>query len=398
MNNLIKYIALTLAILLPALANAEEGQETESQVAKETTQESAEVADRTAKFRPVVMPFYDPTIEIGASFIPMYAFYPSEKDLVSDASTIYLPMIYTSNKSYIAKLGGDIILFEDSVRITFLTGYANANTPLGAGLEGTVQSMDFDADVMFKVANNIYLGVGGIYDSNRYLTDSEESDLELANRGYNLDWEGDAGYRISLLWDTREHYYYAHEGFQFKINYEDHAEWLGNESDRTYSSVLADFRIFHSLTDDNRHIIAAKTTGRYLIDADTAPSSSYSRYGRQGRELQRGFQQGEYTAANMFNAEAEYRYRFGGTNIDFINKSGITLIGGVGKSFGTQLPDGTSDTREVKKFQDSEWLGMVGFGYRYRLLEYERMNLKVDVTHNTDGETFIYFGMGETIQ
>ncbi len=42
-------------------------------------------------------------------------------------------------------------------------------------------------------------------------------------------------------------------------------------------------------------------------------------------------------------------------------------------------------------------LGVVGIGYRYTVLPYERLNIKVDVTYNSDGETIAYFGFGESI-
>ncbi|TOO76671.1 hypothetical protein CGH29_26385, partial [Vibrio parahaemolyticus] len=82
-------------------------------------------ADRTNKFQPIVLPFYDPSIKSGISAIPLFAFYPDDNDLVSDASTIAVPLIYTSNDSYVAKVAGDIILFEDNFRLSFETGFTS---------------------------------------------------------------------------------------------------------------------------------------------------------------------------------------------------------------------------------------------------------------------------------
>ncbi len=74
-----------------------------------------------------------------------------------------------------------------------------------------------------------------------------------------------------------------------------------------------------------------------------------------------------------------------------MNKSAVVLIGGVGKRFGEKL-EGYEEG-----FRDSDWLGVIGVGYRYTILPYERLNIKVDVTQNSDGETIAYFGFGESI-
>ncbi|ACJ31494.1 Conserved hypothetical protein [Shewanella piezotolerans WP3] len=194
-----------------------------------------------------------------------------------------------------------------------------------------------------------------------------------------------------MQWDTREHFYYPHSGFIWDLKYENHAEWLGNDSDKTYSSIFTDFRHFYSINGNSNRIIATKFVGRYLIDAENAPSSAFSTYGRQGKEVQRGYAIGDYISSNMVNVEVEYRHKFSATGNDYLDKSAMVLIGGVGKSFGEQLEGNSLD------FRDTDLLGVIGVGFRYNILPYERLNIKVDLTYNSDGDTIIYFGFGESI-
>ncbi len=398
-SKLSKLLTAFFVLVLPFALFAEENSENNNQntIQQETTTQAENTTtskqeDRTTKFRPIVLPFYDPSIKAGIQAIPMIAFYPSDKDLVSNASTVYMPFIYTTNGSYVAKVGGDFIFFEDKVRVSLMTGFANINTNF-VDTKGTVQNIDFDGDVYYKVAKNLYLGVGGVYQTSRYRGETAEETSQLVAKGYNSDYEDDAGYRLSVKWDTREHYYYPYGGFSVYFSFEDHPGWLGNQDFERYQALYGDYKHFWSLMGNNNHIIAYKVSGRYLLDAENAPASSYTMYGRQSREIQRGFMQGEYIASNMFNTEVEYRHKFESKN-DFVNRSTLVLIGGAGKSFGQKL----GEVRYQEKFVDSKWLGMVGVGYRYAFLPYERINIKVDVTQSTDGNTLIYFGLGESIQ
>lgn len=388
MKNLVLAIScLMTATALPVLADTAALQNDETQ----NMSNSSEVAaDRSNKFQPIILPFYDPSIKAGITAIPLFAFYPDDNDLVSDASTIAVPLIYTTNGSYVAKVAGDIILNEDSFRISFETGFTSTNLNFN-GTDGNKEQMDADVDFMVKVAEDMFVGVGGVYKTSRYTADQSSEQVDLENMGFSTEYESDTGYRLSFQWDTREHFYYPHSGFVWEFNFEDHAEWLGNDENDTYQALFSDYRHFLSINDDSNNIIATKLVGRYLLNAENARSSAYTTYGRQGKELQRGFAQGDYIASNMVNLEVEYRHKFSDTNNEFINNSAVVMIGGAGKSFGQKL-EGYEE-----KFRDSDWLGVVGVGYRYTVLPYERLNIKVDVTYNSDGETIAYFGFGESI-
>ena len=346
---------------------------------------SEAVTDRTNKFKPIIMPFYDPSIKSGIMAVPLFAFYTDE---TSDASSIAVPLIYTNNDSYIISTDLDLLFAEGDFRFKGKMGYKSTNYDLGTIGVNQVNK-EFEGDAFFQIMPQVYLGFGGIYNSRKYLADDETQQDLLNDIGYKDEFQDDYGLRLSLKIDTREQHYYPHSGYSLDVKYESHDEWMGNDEDKTYSSLFTDYRSFWSLNNDSNHIIAAKFVSRYLFDSESAPSYAYTTYGRQGKEIQRGFKLGQYVAANMAELEIEYRHSFSNTGNEYMDRMKGVLIFGAGKSFGDQL-DGNDES-----FSEADLLTMVGIGWRYTVLPYERINLKVDVTYNSDDEAIAYFGVTE---
>ena len=71
-------------------------------------------------------------------------------------------------------------------------------------------------------------------------------------------------------------------------------------------------------------------------------------------------------------------------SILFLSRCCFAAIGGLGKTFG-----------DYNDFKDAELLPMGGVGIRYRLLPYERMNIRFDYTFGNDGPVW-YFGIRES--
>ncbi len=386
---------LTTALTSLLFLGMTTGHAAEANDIKEAEQpDNASIAEtgRTNKFKPIVLPFYDPSIKAGVMAVPLYAFYPDDQDTVSDASTIAAPIIITSNGSYIAKLTADIILMEDRVRFTAEGGRTSTNMSLLGSVDTNKEEWSFEGDAYYKLFDDFFLSAGINWMRSRYTADNASEQNLLEQAGFFDEYNDDLGMRVGFKWDTRDQYYYPYSGFVWDTRYETHADWLGNDEDSAYSSLFTDYRYFYSINGDANRIIASKLTGRYLIDAEKAPSSAFTTYGRQGKEVQRGFVMGEYINSNMINLETEYRHRLSNTGNDYLNKSSLIGIAGVGKSFGVD-----PQTREDVSFGDNDWLGVIGLGYRYNILPYERINIKVDVTLNSDGDVIAYFGVGESI-
>jgi outer membrane protein assembly factor BamA len=373
------------------------------------TIEVTSASEREDKFRFVVMPFYDPSTDAGITVMPIWAFYPDESS--SEASSISLSLIYTQNDSYIGKINTDFILMNDVLQASTEIKFSHTNMTFDVLDTGAFQieanaaheELSIDGDVFYKLHKNFFVGLGSNIKSTRYIGKDNADSIILAAVDLPAEFQTDVGIRASIKWDSRDHYYYPHNGVMWKLVYEEHAEWMGNDPDNTYSSLYGDYRHYYSLDDNEQHVLATKWVGRYLLDAENAPTSAYTTYGRQGREIQRGFVVGDYTASHLANVEFEYRYAFKNTGYQWLDKSILVAIAGAGKVFGEQLVqvDGCQqnwcEKYQKVPFKEADTLSAVGVGYRYTILPKERINLKMDVTYNSDQEWIAYFGIGESI-
>ncbi|RTZ17930.1 hypothetical protein EJ063_03840 [Vibrio aquaticus] len=344
-------------------------------------------------FKTIAIPFYDPSVGVGASLVPIYTFYSGEQE--TDPSTMSAMLTYTESKSY--NIRGTTNILLDKFRIVTDFGYNHSNIDVRLleqidNVSTTQHEINFFGDVYYSLTDEIFVGLGLNFSASRYIGDSARDRILLWVAGFEEEYQPDTGLTLSLLLDHREHYYYPYSGYMFEATYEDHASWLGNDDDKTYSLITTDYRHYRSLSDENNHILATRWLNRYLFDADNAPSSALSTYGRQGRDVQRGFIVGDYTpAANLTSLEMEYRYTPLNTGNEKLDRITYVALGGIGKSFGRQA------LGPEKSFSDSDTLSMVGVGLRYRVMRQERINVRMDVTYNNDGDWLAYFSLGENI-
>jgi len=116
------------------------------------------------------------------------------------------------------------------------------------------------------------------------------------------------------------------------------------------------------------NILAIHGTGRFI--SSDAPRSFWSNYGRSGANVQRGYEVGKYMDRNLVSMEAEYRKETQWLN----HKLGFIGAVGMGKVFGN-----SNDANNLSnKFKNAPWLPTLAIGARYRIMAYERLNLKVD--------------------
>lgn len=349
--------------------------------------------EKASSFKTIAMPFYDPSVEAGLSIVPIYSFYSSSE--VESPSTLSATLTYTQSDSYSIRGNTDILLDKFRLVTEFGFNHSNLDVQLIERVDRVAteqQEFNFFGDLYYSLNDDLYLGLGINYASSRYRADSNRDRLLLWLSGFSEKFEDDIGITVSLLLDRREHYYYPYSGYMFETTYEDHASWLGNDSSETYSLVTTDYRHYRNLVDENNHILATRWLNRYLFDAENAPSSALSTFGRQGRDVQRGFIVGDYVpTANLTSLEMEYRYTPLNTGYERLDHMTFVGMWGVGKSFGRQA------LGPEKSFSEADTLSMVGLGLRYRVLREERINIRMDVTYNHEGDWLAYFSLGENI-
>ncbi|NOH78726.1 BamA/TamA family outer membrane protein [Vibrio sp. RE86] len=348
-----------------------------------------------SEFKLIAIPFYDPSIHTGVSVIPMYSFYTYDGQ--TSPSTISATLIYTQSDSYSLRGNTDLLLEKFRLVTDFGFNYSDLDVKFfdkaRHKASAIQEEINFFGDLYYSFTDTFFMGIGVSYQTEKYSGKTYRDRVQLLAANRCLSYCSDIGASISLLIDTREHYYYPHGGYMFSITYEGHQEWMGNDSDATYSLLDSDLRYYHSINDKNNQFLAARWLNRYLLDSEHAPSSALSLYGRQGRDLQRGFIVGNtMPTANITSLEVEYRYSIEESGYEHIDRLTLVTLTGVGKAYGRLA----NPLQKEQNFSDADTLAMVGAGLRYRVLDDERINIRMDVTYNNSDEWLVYFGLGES--
>ncbi len=350
-----------------------------------------EVKERKGiKYRFIPLPSYEPTTKWGINIINVFTYYPSKGDLISPPSSSAIFANATNNGSFLGGLNQRLFLKEDTWRFTGLAlfGKINQNMTLAAGTTNDV--IDYEnarvasnmaiANLIVerKVLDRVYLGIGYTY-SGRRMDGRDDSSTELLGlNGFSTTTEHFHGLKYNATFDSRDNINYPYTGLRATVVME---QLLGDDAPNIF---MADYRQFFTLGDNVSNVLAVHGLGRF-ISAD-APRSYWSSYGRAGANVQRGYEVGKYMDRNLVSLEAEYRKETPWFN----HKLGFIGALGMGKVFG-----GSHDANGVsQKFSDAQWLPTVAVGVRYRVMAYERLNVKVDYAVGRDGGV-IYFGITE---
>ncbi|WP_075603082.1 BamA/TamA family outer membrane protein [Saccharicrinis aurantiacus] len=342
------------------------------------------------KYNFVPMPSYDPSAKWGISLINMFNYYPSEGDLVSPPSSSALFMQMTTNKSYMLGLNNKLFLAEDKWRISAGGFYGSINqnmllssNPADPTIAPSITDVTANvaiANVMFEhqILSNWYLGVGYMYNGRKVFGQNEEADALLKANGFSEDFVHTHGIRYNTSYDTRDNINYPYTGILASISMD---QMMGDESQNI---LMADYRQYFTLRDNVSNVLAVHASGRFV--SEDASRNFWSSYGRAGRTVQRGYEQGQYMDMNLVNFEIEFRKETPWLN----HRLGFVAAIGTGKVFGNDNHESGASI----SFTNAEWLHMANVGIRYRLLPYERLNLKFDYARGKSGGVF-YFGITE---
>lgn len=369
---------------------------TKAQTKKETVTKQPEMTQfddqeerKGVKFNVIPGPMYDPSIKFGLFVAPMLAYYPSNNDLISPASTSSVYAMYTTNNSYIVGLNNELFLNKDTWRIRFRGGGGGLNKDLTLNdidennnlIEGRITEADAKQKVfqveaygMRKIIPNFYGGLGFNYKKISFEGNDDRADQLLAANNLGGS-SGNFGLIFKLDYDTRDNPQYPYSGYY--VGYNGYQYFKSDGKDNSYYNNAITLLGFWSLTEDHRHIIAAKLYGNFLSGDPEASNFSY--YGRINGDVQRGYQSGRRVDKNATNIEVEYRW----TTPLLDNRIRFAGLLGNGRVFG-----------EYDDFSDAEWLPVAGVGVRYAILPYERINIRFDVTYSKD-DFIWYFGIRE---
>lgn len=332
------------------------------------------------KYRIIPLPSFDPSTKWGLFVVGMANYYLNKKDTISPPSGTNLFGNITTNGSWMGGVNQDFNFNQDKWRINVRAGYLSINQKLQLGEFGVA---DATRKIVFantiakrRIFNRVFLGLGYDFRSIQYEGRNEESQrlLELigfANKAQNH------GLKYFFAFDSRDNIFYAYKGIYAEYTLGQKFADASAEMNNAFLEHLVDFRQFLAIKQNSDNMIAWHFFGRFL--SGNPQNENFSFYGRSTVMVQRGYEVGSFIDKNLVTAEVEYR-----RETPWIKrKVGFIAFMSIGKVYGF-----------YQDFGNAEWLPAGGAGVRFRIMDYERINIKCDVAYGKDGWA-AYFGIRE---
>ena len=265
---------------------------------------------------------------------------------------------------------------------------------LGSSIRNPGQSLRyslfrFHETASFKLASNLYAGIGIHYDQQFHIDDKTAGTGDSAKayhyqysirHGFNPGHYTTTGYSLNLLFDNRDNPINTYKGYYINVNYRINETTLGSSKNSTI--LLTEYRSFFSLDGEKRrNILALWLYGNYLISGNLPylmlPAIGYDQRQRSGR----GFSFGRFRGESMLYEETEYRFPIS-------YKTGI--LGGV------IFLNLTSTSNWEEKIRLLDYVQPAyGSGLRIMVDKMSRTRLQLDAAIG-HGKPGMYFGVRET--
>ncbi len=334
-----------------------------------------EKQDSTKRVTFAVMPFlnYNKTMGVNFGLLAQAYYKVNSKDTISPSSSSGIMALYTTNQSYFTAVFQRLYLNEDRWRILAALGLGNFNYQYWQDLPfngGTFIDFGTGADFAFlqverKVYKELYIGVTSVL--NKAKTTFDLPDFfppELKNDERNMN---NIGYLINF--DRREHQINPYGGYNVEFKNSFYRSWLKSGND--FENFEFTYNHYYKITDE-RHILATRVKAK--IATGDVPFQGQSVVGQDDI---RGYSSGRYRDNQVYAMQAEYRWRF-------YKRLGMVGFAGIASA--------------VDQFGDifqSELLPGAGVGFRYMMIEKERINVGIDVAKGK-GDWGLYFRIGES--
>jgi len=324
------------------------------------------------KFAAIPMINYSNTLGAEIGLIGQMYYKANKNDTISPSSSTGIIGMYFTNNSYFGMVFQRFYLKEDRWRVMLAAGFGNFNyqywqdLPIGGG-----DFVDFGTGANFlmarvehKVIGKLYVGVNGalsIAETDFDIPDFFPDSLRFDKRNMN-----NIGYLLN--YDMREHQVNPYNGYNIEFKNNFYRDWIG--SDNNFQKFELTYNHYYKIK-NKRNILATRV--KATIATGDVPFQGQSVVGQDDI---RGYSNGRYRANQVYAMQVEYRWRF-------YKKFGAVGFAGV-----------ASAVNNFKDIFNTELLPGVGVGFRYLMIEKERINVGIDVAKGK-GDWGIYFRIGE---
>lgn len=277
-------------------------------------------------------------------------------------------------------------------------GWMGAGTGEDGGYPMSYNYVKIHQIVSRKVANNFYAGLGYALD---YYWNIVDDSLDIASFTYtphylySREYEFDpgeyilSGLSLNLVYDSRDNQLNPYKGYYANINYRFNQTWLG--SSQNSSSLWMEFRTYVGLSKKTpRHLIAFWLFGDFKVSGHrpffTLMATGEDQKGRSGR----GYIAGRYRGENVMYGEVEYRFPISQCSqilggVIFLNATTASNLARADFAYSIG-----QDLAPVRLF-DVVRPGF-GFGLRFMINKYTRLNLNLDFGIGIDSKGFYFSG------
>jgi outer membrane protein assembly factor BamA len=242
--------------------------------------------------------------------------------------------------------------------------------------------------VFYRLRPALYAGAGLYFDTHTGVGPAEGEEPAWAEspypaysqaHGLPLDSQTAAGTSLDVLWDSRDSFINAADGWLAKASYRTLFDgFLGGDS--SWQKLTLDVRTYLHVSRDRRHKIALWGFADLVLGGVAPyfdlPSTAGDAYGRSAR----GYGEGEYRGERLAYGEIEYR----GT----LMRNG--LLGMVAFVNTTTVSNLDADERIFDSFAPA-----VGAGLRLLINKRSKTNLCFDVAVGKQGSKGVYLAVQE---
>lgn len=322
-------------------------------------------------------PFYTPELGFGIGSVVVGMYRPKNAGKLSQNSTLSLSG-YVGSVGALG-LGVESLTFLDNDRWRIFARGELDDTPTyywGSGFTSgrkdgnkqkyTAQSFSLRPDILYRIAPDLYLGVGWSF-SSIHATHIEEDNGKTTLR-QTVDGPSvlSSGASLTLSYDSRDIVANPHRGQLLDLRYTQYSTDLG--SDTRFNQWETHYSSYYSLTP--KTVLAWETYGQFT--QGDVPWNMLPGLGDSHR--MRGYYQGRYRDRNVVSTQLEYRRKLSWRH---------GVVGWLGTGTMSSQPE---------KLGKSRWLPSVGVGYRFEFKP--GMNVRLDYGMGR-GSSGFYFQAGE---
>jgi len=316
-----------------------------------------------------------PLLGLGIGVTTSYLYNTKDED--SSKSQLQLGGQYSNTDSLSLFAKNNAFFKNNSIVSTTVLTYTSVNNEFSSDAEDVeynVETVLADQIVIFKLAQDVFVGGQIIYKDIRHDPNNQEGEDFLIDNGI-VD-EKSLGFGVVASYDTRKNKYFPSDAAWLTSKLNTNPSALGAID--SYSSLTIDAR-FYAPGCTHNAVWASQIFGKYSTDKtpDTGlPTLS-------GKSLLRGFPAGQFKARYLTGAQSEYRYSIEDTRFRVTGFFGVANLSGgsIGTDSGSRHDDG--------------WYYAGGIGLRYTIQQQTGVDVRLDIVSTSENVQSLYLMLNQ---